>query len=96
MQALLGCASRGGGRRELLRVCRQLAAGGGVYADSTEELTPLRLDWLSAVPLMALAFALLLQPRLAANLARKGWGAHLLDLASIAMIERPDFPASPS
>jgi predicted ATP-grasp superfamily ATP-dependent carboligase len=96
MQALLGCASRGGGRREILRVCWQLATGGGVYADSTEELTPLRLDWLGIVPLAAIMFALLLQPRLADSLARKGWGAHLLDLASIAMIESRDFPASAS
>jgi predicted ATP-grasp superfamily ATP-dependent carboligase len=96
MQALIGCASRGGGRRGILHVCWQLATGGGVYADSTEELTPLRLDWLSVVPLAAIIFALLLQPRLADSLARKGWGAHLLDLASIATIERPDFPASAS
>jgi predicted ATP-grasp superfamily ATP-dependent carboligase len=96
MQALLGCASRGGSRREILRVCGQLATGGGVYADSTEELTPLRLDWLSVMPLATIVIALMLQPRLAAILARKGWGAHLLDLASIARIERQDFPASAS
>ena len=96
MQALLGCASRGGSRREILHVCWQLATGGGVYADSTEELTPLRLDWPSVVPLATIMFALLLQPRLADSLARKGWGAHLLDLASIAIIERQDFPASAS
>jgi predicted ATP-grasp superfamily ATP-dependent carboligase len=96
MQALLGCASRGGSRRDMLRAGWQLATGGGDYAGSTEELTPLRRDWLSVVPLMALAFALLLQPRLATTLARNGWGAHLLDRASIAMIEREDFPASAS
>ena len=94
MQALLGCASRGGSRREILGVCRQLATGSGVYADSIEELTPLRLDWLSVVPLATVIFALLLQPRLAAGLARRGWGAHLLDLASIATIVRQDFPAA--
>jgi predicted ATP-grasp superfamily ATP-dependent carboligase len=96
MQALLGCTSRGGNRREILRVCWQLATGGDGYADSTEELTPPRLDWLSVVPLATIVFALLLQPRLAAGLARKGWGAHLLDLASIAIIERQDFPPSAS
>jgi biotin carboxylase len=94
MQALLGCASRGGGRREILGVCWQLATGGGAYADSTEELTPLRLDWLSVVPLVVITFALLLQPRLAASLTRQGWGAHLLDLASIATIERETFPSA--
>ena len=96
MQALLGCGSRGGSRRDILRICRQLATGGGAYAHSTEELTPLRFDGLSVVPLVAIVIALLVRPRLAAVLARNGWGAHLLDLASIAIIERADFPASAS
>src|SRR6202166_1967626 len=50
MQALLGCASRGGTRRDIVRECRRLKIGGGPYADSAEELTPARLDWISAVP----------------------------------------------
>ena len=91
MQALLGCAARGGSRRDLLREAWQLAIGGGAYAESTEELTPLRHDWLSLVPLAMLASALLAKPELAATMAKKGWGAHLLDLGSIRMIERKDF-----
>jgi ATP-grasp domain len=91
MQALLGCASRGGSRRDILRECWRLLVGGGPYADSTEELTPMRLDWISAVPLAMTAIALLAAPKIAANLARGGWGAHLLDLASIRQIERDDF-----
>ena len=55
MQALLGCASRGGTRRDLVRECWHLATGGGPYAGSTEELTPVRLDWISAVPLAMIA-----------------------------------------
>ena len=54
-------------------------AGSGPYADSTEELTPVRLDWISAVPL-AMTMLLLIAPKLAATLAKSGWGAHLLDL----------------
>jgi predicted ATP-grasp superfamily ATP-dependent carboligase len=92
MQALLGCASRGGSRRDIARECWDLAARRGAYADSTEELTPLRLDWVSMVPLAMMALALLLQPRLGATLAKQGWGAHLLDLNSIAIIAREDFP----
>lgn len=92
MQALLGCASRGGGRKHIARECWQLAARRGAYAESTEELTPLRLDWISLVPLAMIALALLLQPRWGATLANKGWGAHLLDLDSIAIIAREDFP----
>jgi hypothetical protein len=50
-----------------------------------------RLDWLSAVPLAMTATLLLLAPTLAVRLARTGWGAHLLDLGSINLIEREDF-----
>jgi predicted ATP-grasp superfamily ATP-dependent carboligase len=91
MQALLGCASRGGTRREILGECGRLFSGSGAYADSTEELTPVRLDWLSAVPLSMLAMVLLAAPKRAAMLARGGWGAHLLDRASIRQIESDDF-----
>jgi predicted ATP-grasp superfamily ATP-dependent carboligase len=91
MQALLGCALRGGNRHDIARQCWHLATGGGVYAGSTEELTPLRLDWISFMPLAAIAIALLSRPNLAGTLARRGWGAHLLDLNSIAAIAREDF-----
>jgi hypothetical protein len=65
--------------------------GGEPYADSIEELTPARLDWISAVPLAMTATLLLIAPRLAIRLARGGWGAHLLDLRSIGLIESEDF-----
>jgi hypothetical protein len=91
MQALLGCAGRGGNRRDLLRECWRLAIGGGVYAGSAEELTTLRHDWLSLMPLATTALALLGRPALAATMVKKGWGAHLLDLRSIREIERADF-----
>jgi predicted ATP-grasp superfamily ATP-dependent carboligase len=91
MQALLGSASRGGTRRDIFRECWRLLVGGGPYAGSIEELTPVRLDWLSAVPLAATAIALLAAPKLAATLVRKGWGTHLLDLGSIRQIESEDF-----
>ncbi len=63
----------------------------GPYAGSVEELTPVRLDWISAVPLAMMAMLLLAAPKLAGTLARAGWGAHLLDLASVRLIEREDF-----
>jgi hypothetical protein len=91
MQVLLGCASRGGTRRDILCECWRLLTGGGPYADSAEELTPVRLDWLSAVPLAMTAMLLLLAPKLAIRLARGGFGAHLLDLRSIGRIESEDF-----
>ena len=91
MQALLGCASRGGTRRDMIRECWRLWTGSGPYAGSTEELTPLRLDWISAVPLAMIAIALLTAPRSSARLAQAGWGGHLLDLNGIRLIESEDF-----
>ena len=95
MQALLGCASRGGRRRDIVRECWNLATGGGPYAGSAEELTPFRLDWISAVPLAMLAMVLLAAPGRGVALARGGWGAHLLDIGSVKRIESEEFVASP-
>jgi hypothetical protein len=92
MQALLGCASQGGTRHDIARECWRLLTGGEPYVRSSEELTPVRLDWISAVPLAMIALALLVAPNSAATLARKGWGAHLLDIASVRLIESEEFP----
>ena len=91
MQALLGAASRGGTRRDVIRECAQLATASGPYAGSGEELTPVGLDWISAVPLAMTAALLLASPAFAIKLARGGFGAHLLDLGSIRMIEAEGF-----
>jgi predicted ATP-grasp superfamily ATP-dependent carboligase len=91
MQALLGCAAQGGSRRDIIRECGLLFASGGPYAGSSEELTPVRLDWFSAVPLVMTAVLLLASPKSAIKLARGGFGAHLLDLKSIRMIESEGF-----
>jgi predicted ATP-grasp superfamily ATP-dependent carboligase len=95
MQALLGCALHGGSRRDVIREGWRLWGGREPYAGSTEELTPIRLDWVSAIPLAMTAIPLLLTPKLAAPLARRGWGAHLLDLNSIRRIERDEFDNTP-
>jgi hypothetical protein len=87
MQVLLGHALRGESRVELLAEMWRLLTRGGAYEGSVEELTPVRLDWPSAVPLMATALSLLASPRLAHALTRRGWGAHLLTPGSIRLIE---------
>jgi predicted ATP-grasp superfamily ATP-dependent carboligase len=92
MQALLGCAVRGGTRREIFRECVDVAFGRGPYADSVEELTPVRRDWIGAVPLAMTALALLANPGMATTLSKKGWGAHLLDARTIRSIEDQHFP----
>jgi predicted ATP-grasp superfamily ATP-dependent carboligase len=91
MQALLGCAARGGTRVDIVRECGLLLAGSGPYAGSTEELTPVRLDWVSAVPLAMTAICLLAAPKLGVSLARGGWGGHLLDVESVRQIESENF-----
>ena len=92
IQALLGCAARGGRRRDIVREGWRVFFRRGPYAGSTEELTPLRLDWISVVPVAATAMLLLAMPKLAASLAKSGWGAHLLDHGAIRRIESEDFP----
>jgi hypothetical protein len=91
MQALLGLASRGGSRQELLREGWRLLRGREPYAGSREEMTPVRLDWPSAVPLGATAGLLLARPSSAALLAHGGFGAHLLTRESIRRIESAEF-----
>jgi predicted ATP-grasp superfamily ATP-dependent carboligase len=91
MQVLLGCAARGGTRREIFREAIRVAARRGPYADSVEELTPVRRDWIGAVPLAMTALALFANPKLADTLSKKGWGAHLLGIESIRRIESENF-----
>jgi predicted ATP-grasp superfamily ATP-dependent carboligase len=91
VQALLGCALRGGRRRDIWRECAHLLTRRGAYAGSVEELTPVRLDWMSAVPLAMTAIFLSVAPSLAKPLAKRGWGAHLLDAHSIRLIDHEDF-----
>jgi predicted ATP-grasp superfamily ATP-dependent carboligase len=91
MQVLLGCAARGGTRREIFREGIRVTARRGSYADSVEELTPVRRDWISAVPLAMTTLALLANPKLAATLSKKGWGAHLLGIDGIRLIESENF-----
>jgi predicted ATP-grasp superfamily ATP-dependent carboligase len=90
MQVLLGIAARGGTRRDLVSECARLITGRGPYAESVEELTPLHVDWLGAAPLAMIVTTLLLSPRLGVTLTRRGWGAHLLDLKSIRLIEHEE------
>jgi predicted ATP-grasp superfamily ATP-dependent carboligase len=91
MQALLGLASRGGTRRDLLRECFRLARGRKPYDGSQEEMTPVRADWLSAVPLGLTGGLLLVRPSAAQWLARGGFGAHLLGRETIRQIEGETF-----
>ena len=91
MQALLGVAARERSRRALLHECWRLARGSDAYAGSHEEMTPVRTDWLSAIPLAMTALLLLARPEAVSTLARGGFGAHLLSRESIRKIESDSF-----
>lgn len=78
MQALLGAADRGVSRSGILAESRRLIAKNGPYRHSREELTPVRLDWVSAGPVLATGLILLTNPAWSRRLAKEGWGSHLL------------------
>ena len=86
LQVLLGCAIRERRRSSLLRECWRLLTKRGAYRESREELTPVRWDWLSAIPLIVAALCLLVRPASADYLSKKGWGPHLLTPESIRKI----------
>jgi predicted ATP-grasp superfamily ATP-dependent carboligase len=88
LQALLGCALAGGTRRDIARLAYDLTLRHGAFAGSVEELTPVRRDWSSAIPLGVAALATIAAPRLADRMQRNGWGAHLLGDPTIAAIDR--------
>jgi predicted ATP-grasp superfamily ATP-dependent carboligase len=90
IQALLGCALAGAGRWAFLRECWYLLRKRGPYAGSREELTPMRLDWLSAIPAIITALWLLASPKAAHHLPKRGFGAHLLNAAGIRKIRSWD------
>ena len=87
MQALFGCAIRGGSRGDICREGWRLLTGRGPYRESREELTPARLDWPSVLPLVAAAAWLVIDPGAARSLPRTGWGAHLLGPSAIRKID---------
>jgi hypothetical protein len=87
LQVLMGCALSGGSRRDILGEMCKLVLRRPPYADTAEELTPVALDWPSAVPFMLAAALLTTDPRAARWLQRQGWGAHLLGRKAIALIK---------
>jgi predicted ATP-grasp superfamily ATP-dependent carboligase len=93
VQALLGCAVRHQSRRLLLQESWHLLTKGRAYAGSVEELTPVRMDWLSFVPPTVTAMWLLASPAAAHYLPQKGWGAHLLTPETIRAIHDMDVDA---
>jgi hypothetical protein len=95
IQALLGCAMRGGSRFDILGESWRLVSHRGIYAGSCEELTPVRWDWPSAIPLLFAALWLIINPKVARLLPKVAWGNHLLTSDSIRRIrEEIELPTS--
>jgi hypothetical protein len=91
----LGSAMRDQRRSSLLRECWLLLTNRGAYRASREELTPVRWDWLSVIPLIVAALWLLVRPAAAYDLPKKGWGPHLLNPESIRKIRALGAHGSP-
>ena len=83
---LLGAAARGQSRRRLLGEIRNAIAARGFYADSGEQLTPLRRDPPSLLPAAYLTARLLLSPRQAAAIASKAVSGYSIDRASVEQV----------
>lgn len=86
LQALLGAALRHNSRIEIVREIFRFMTASGEYEGSVEELTPIKLDWMSALPCAATGLAVLMHPKASHVLPSLGWGAGLLTAESIRVI----------
>ncbi len=86
LQVLLGAALGSRSRRAVLSEAWQLIRGSGPYAQSSEELTPVRGDLRAALPVLGAAVALIANPVAAGGLATRGWGRHLLTPKALKFI----------
>ncbi len=64
LMALLGTAQRSGRRRHVLAEIARCATRRGIYADSVEELLPLRGDWRTIAPTIGASLMMLVIPTL--------------------------------
>jgi hypothetical protein len=86
LQALLGKAQQTRSRWEIIKEIFRFCTGSGIYADSIEEFTPVKIDWMAVAPISFTAFAVLLHPGAGRILPEIGWGAGLLTPESIRII----------
>jgi biotin carboxylase len=82
---LLGAAARGASRRSLLGDIRDAIARRGVYADSSEQLTPVLRDPPSLAPAAFLATRLMLSPREAAEIAARAVTNYSIGPSTVAV-----------
>ncbi|GHP00402.1 phosphoribosylglycinamide formyltransferase 2 [Reticulibacter mediterranei] len=87
---LLGIADHGGSRRELLRTIRENLQGRGIFAQSREDLTPVRMDPPSLIPLGMVTGQLLLNPRTAHHISTGAVNSYSLTAAAVETITSLD------
>jgi len=83
---LLGIADHSGSRRELLRAIKEDMQGRGIFAQSREDLTPIRLDPPSLLPLGVVTGQLLLNPRTAHRISTGTVNTYSLTAAAVESI----------
>jgi len=86
MALLLGVADQGASRWEVLHTIEEDLRGRGIFANSREDLTPLRSDPLSLIPLGVVTGQLLLHPRAAHHIATGAVNAYSLSAATVEAI----------
>ena len=90
MAILLGIADHGGSRREVLRTIVQDMRGHGIFTESREDLTPVRMDPPSLIPLGVVTGQLLLRPRAAHQISTGTVSAYSLTAAAVETIRALD------
>lgn len=86
MAILLGVADHGGSRRKLLRTIVQNIRGRGIFAGSSEDLTPVRMDPPSLIPLGVVGGQLLLHPHATHHIATGTVNAYSLNATTVETI----------
>lgn len=83
---LLGIAAQGGSRRKLLGTIVQDLRGLGIFAQSREDLTPIRTDPPSLIPLGVVTGQLLLRPSVARHISTGTVNTYSLTAAAVETI----------
>jgi predicted ATP-grasp superfamily ATP-dependent carboligase len=86
MALLLGVADHGASRREVLYTLGEDLRGQGIFARSREDLTPIRIDPLSMIPLGVVTGQLLFNPRAAHHITTDAVNAYSLTAATVETI----------
>ena len=87
---LIGIADHGGSRQDLLRTLAQAMAGRGIFRDSREDLTPIRVDPPSLIVLGAATAQLLLSPSAARRISTSTIESYSLTTEAVETIAALD------